>query len=509
MKLRDYQHETVTRMLAEAKHGNATLGVLPTGSGKSHVAAALAEAYPRALILAHRQELLTQNAAKLNRNVTFACTGLGKPDFSGDIVVASRDTARARCDQLPSFDAVIIDEAHLVGPQAKSGYQRIITAARHHNPDVHLFGLTATPWRLGMGHLTRGKTFDTVAHEVGYLDLVDRGFLSPLRAFAPRSGQISTEGLKVQATGDYAQRDLIDRLGGSTVQIARYIRKALEVRNSALIFCVNVDHVREMTAAMTAMGIPCAGLTQKSKNRTEILAKLKSGEIRAVANCEILTTGFDHPPLDVIALARPTASPILAMQMLGRGTRIADGKRDCVVLDFGNVIATNGPITDPVIPKPRKRGKATAAPPVKPCPKCSAILSASARSCHECDWTAPPPKPDLSMRPSEIDPMGRHHLQAVESVTLVPHESAAGNRVLKAIWEITGRSHPVHTFYALDDKTHARKARRKLFYDLGVNAFSVSQAVKMKITPPARVQVGKNAGGYPVIEVSQMEATKA
>ncbi len=784
--------------------------VVHHNSGKSHVAAALAEQFDRALILAHRQELLTQNAAKLKRDVTFACSGLGKPDFSGEIVVASRDTARARKDQLPGFDAIIVDEAHLVSDQRRTGYQRIFTAVRNQNPDAQLFGLTATPWRLGMGHLTDGRTFDTVAHEVAYLDLVQRGFLAPLRPFAPRSGQISTLGLKVQATGDFAQADLSARLGGTSEQIARYVAKALQTRQSALVFCVDVAHVEEMTAALRAAGVPAAGLSQKSKDRAEILAGMKSGEIRAVANCEILTTGFDHPPLDVIALARPTASPILSVQMLGRGTRTHEGKRDCIasgqrvltdsgwiaieqvttdmrvfdgvefvehggvifkgiqevmsyggltatpdhkvmcadgwqtleqaaqagaeiqlpgidrpplqqseshvsqgcckigaqvsardllrlrtdrvartvqpahreswlrtlwqafrsacgkadawgskvaaaavrvcqaalhepkqlsmgalwrgrnpvsvsiaggygalgsgqhrfaanpsapigpyqqrrtlcsgqpalgiaptqhgeqqqgkahgavprvpsvspgnqvcgrnaaqaackrpdgsgdhravssqisqaqgpvwdilncgprhrfvcegviahnciIMDFAGVIARNGPITDPVIPQPKRAGGPKAAAPTMVCPNCTAILAAAARSCHECDWTAPPPKPALSLVPTGDDPMGEADLQEVESVELHRHTSAAGHPCVKAVWNIAGRKKPLWTFYALGNPKAGQFVRAKFADDLGARAFSVDQALAIEINPPDRVLIGTNKHGYETI----------
>ena len=257
-ELRPYQQEGLDAMLAAAGQGEKPLAVWPTGSGKSLLCAGLARAYPSAIILANRAELISQNAGKLP-GATMACATVGTPDFSRKCVVASRDTARSRLQHLPAFDACIIDEAHMVSDKENAGYQRILRHLFELNPDMHLFGMTATPWRLASGALASGDTFTCVAHELPIEALVENGSLAPVIAYAPRQAQINTRGLKVAATGDYKTADVQRRVEGTSEDVARHVAQALqEGRRAALVFCVSVQHVEDMTACLRRAGLRAA-----------------------------------------------------------------------------------------------------------------------------------------------------------------------------------------------------------------------------------------------------------
>ncbi|WP_420905628.1 helicase-related protein [Candidatus Magnetaquiglobus chichijimensis] len=164
-------------------------------------------------------------------------------------------------------------------------------------------------------------------------------------------------------------------------------------RRSWLLFCSGVAHARHVQEAVQAHGISCAtifGDTPKAE-RDEIVAAFKRGEIRALASMGVLTTGFNAPAVDLIAMLRPTKSTGLYVQIAGRGMRLAPGKSDCLVLDFAGNVQRHGPI-DKV--KPRQPGTGDGEAPVKPCPDCRTINHAAVRHCTQCGHEFPPQESD-------------------------------------------------------------------------------------------------------------------
>jgi len=279
---------------------------------------------------------------------------------------------------------------------------------RELNPDMRLLGLTATDYRLDSGRLTEGddKMFDDVAFEVGIRDLIDDGYLKPLVSKATATA-LDTTGVK-KAGGEFvasalqAAVDKDDLNRGIVDDIMRYGHN----RRSWLIFASGVEHARHLRDEIRSRGISCEVLTGETDPapRKRMIEDFKAYRLRAIVNCGVLTTGFNHPGTDLIAAARPTESAGLYVQIAGRGTRpvyapgydlstregrlaaIAAGPcPNCLFLDFGGLVRRHGPI-DMVTPK--KPGKGGGDAPVKTCPECFSIVHASVMECPDCghEW---------------------------------------------------------------------------------------------------------------------------
>lgn len=175
-------------------------------------------------------------------------------------------------------------------------------------------------------------------------------------------------------------------------------------RRSWLFFCTGVDHAQHIAAELEAAGVVAACVTGKTPKaeREAILSRFRAGEIRALTNANVLTTGFDHPGIDLIAMLRPTMSPGLYVQMAGRGMRVSPGKSDCLVLDFAGVVATHGPIVAVRTPE-KAKGGAPGEAPTKTCEQCGEICHAAVRECPACGAEFPRREdPDLALRQDDI-----------------------------------------------------------------------------------------------------------
>jgi DNA repair protein RadD len=291
-------------------------------------------------------------------------------------------------------DVVIVDEAHLVPRASETTYGRLLKGLEHTNSDMRRVGLTATPYRLDQGLLTQGDgaLFTSIAYRVGVRRLVEAGHLAPLVTRPTKQIDLSKVGLQL---GEFAARDLelaanVDEINDT---VASDVARALsEGRRSALVFATSVAHAQALRLALLRQFLSVEIVTGETdkRERARILDRFKSGEIKVLCNCDVLTTGFDAPGTDVVSLVRPTMSTSLYVQMVGRGMRAADGKRDCLVLDYGANVARHGPVDDVRI-KP-KTGKGDGKAPVRTCPECGGESPASSRSCVHCDHAFPPPE---------------------------------------------------------------------------------------------------------------------
>jgi len=259
------------------------------------------------------------------------------------------------------------------------------------NPSLKVIGLTATPFRTGSGMLHEGKDalFTDIAYEAPVRDLIDAGFLSPLISKQPATRlDVSKVGTRA---GDFIARDLaaaVDQDATTRAAVTEIITHGKD-RKSWLAFCSGVDHARHVAEEFARQGITCRtifGDTPKEE-RDAIIAAFKRSEIRALASMGVLTTGFNAPAVDLIALLRPTKSAGLYVQMVGRGTRLAPDKENCLVLDFAGNVRRHGPI-DLVRPKRPGDGGGGEAP-TKVCPECDSIMALSATECPDCGYVFP------------------------------------------------------------------------------------------------------------------------
>jgi DNA repair protein RadD len=317
--------------------------------------------------------------------------GLGKREAQARVLFAGIQSIHRRAHEIGHTDLVLIDEAHLIPGNSSTMYRRFLDALQAINPALKVIGLTATPFRTGSGMLHEGKDalFTDIAYEAPVRDLIDAGYLSPLVSKQPNTRlDVSKVGTRA---GDFIARDLaaaVDQDATTRAAVTEIITHGKD-RKSWLAFCSGVDHARHVAEEFTRQGITCRtifGDTPKEE-RDAIIAAFKRGEIRALASMGVLTTGFNAPAVDLIALLRPTKSAGLYVQMVGRGTRLAPDKENCLVLDFAGNVRRHGPI-DLVRPKRPGDGGGGEAP-TKVCPECDSIIALSATECSDCGYVFP------------------------------------------------------------------------------------------------------------------------
>jgi len=403
LTLRPYQQAAITAIYSYFQtHKGNPLVILPTAAGKSLVAAAFIEgvlkAWPdqRILIVTHVRELIAQNHAEMIRLWPDAPTGiysagLGKREAQARILFAGIQSIHRRAQEIGHTDLVLIDEAHLIPGNSSTMYRRFLDGLTRINPALKVIGLTATPFRVDCGMLHEGKSalFTDIAYEAPVCDLIDQGYLSPLvsKQTATRL-DVSKVGSRA---GDFIARDLaaaVDQEAITRAAVGEIIEHGKD-RKSWLAFCSGVEHSRHVAEEFQRRGITCRtifGDTPKDE-RDAITAAFKLGEIQALASMGVLTTGFNAPGVDLIALLRPTQSAGLYVQMVGRGTRLAPGKENCLVLDFAGNVRRHGPI-DLVRPKRPGEGGGGEAP-TKVCLECDSIIALSATECPDCGYVFP------------------------------------------------------------------------------------------------------------------------
>lgn len=403
LTLRPYQQAAITSIYGYFRsHNGNPLVVIPTAGGKSLVMAAFIEgvlkAWPdqRILIVTHVRELIAQNHAEMiglwpEAPAGIYSAGLGKREAQARILFAGIQSIHRRAQEIGHTDLVLIDEAHLIPGNTSTMYRRFLDGLARINPALKVIGLTATPFRLDSGMLHEGKNalFTDIAYEAPVRDLIDAGYLSPLVSKQPATRlDVSKVGTRA---GDFIQRDLaaaVDQEAITRSAVTEIIEHGRE-RKSWLTFCSGVDHARHVAEEFSRQGITCRtifGDTPKEE-RDAIIAAFKRGEIRALASMGVLTTGFNAPAVDLIALLRPTKSAGLYVQMVGRGTRLAAGKENCLVLDFAGNVRRHGPID---LVRPRRPGEAGGGEaPTKVCPMCESIIALSAAECPDCGHVFP------------------------------------------------------------------------------------------------------------------------
>jgi len=395
MKARPYQSEAIASIFDWFAAGHdAPLVVLPTGAGKSFVLAEFIRqaitSYPdtRILVVTHVKELVEQDAAAIRRvwphaSVGIYSAGLGLRQFK-PITVTSIQSIYKRESFYGRFDLIIVDEAHLI-PHASTGmYRKLLEKSAQANPDVKLIGLTATPYRLDSGvlHQGEGAMFDGISYEANVADLITAGYLCPLTA--QHGANVDLSGVRMVG-GEFNLGQLGERMAAMELvqHHADLIIERCANRNAWLIFCVTVQHASAISAALKVRGIPAAYVSGETPNdeRDQIIGDFKTGRLRALVNCNILTTGFDHPATDAVVMLRPTMSPGLYVQMVGRGLRLHESKTNCLVLDFGGNVRRHGFIDAVEPPRKGKKSEAQEAP-VKECPECHRLVAISLHVCE-------------------------------------------------------------------------------------------------------------------------------
>lgn len=413
LQLRDYQRASIDALYDYwAKGGGNGLIVLPTGAGKALVIAKLIEEllanYPdmRIVNLTHSKTLVEQNFKEFVGLNPFApagiySAGLGRRDRHAQVLFAGIQSVANKVETLGHIDLTLVDEAHAISRKADTQYGQYFNAVRAINPEARVAGLTATDYRLDSGRLTDGddRLFDDVVYEIGIRELIDAGYLAPLTSKAV-DVMIDLGGVGKRG-GEYIAGQL-ERAADKEEITRAAVQQAIRLgqsRKAWLFFCSGQDHSEHVRDELIEQGIPAASLTSRTTGQEQIIRDFKSGKLRALCSANMLTTGFNVPQVDLISMLRPTASTGLYVQICGRGTRLAPGKENCLVLDHAGNVMRHGPV-DAVTPKEPGKGEGEA--PSKICPTCEEIMHASLRVCTCCGYAFPPSEEvKITARPSD------------------------------------------------------------------------------------------------------------
>lgn len=409
--LRPYQTAAIAAVYEHlASRDDNPCVVIPTGGGKGVIvgqfcAEVVQRWNVRILVLTHVKELVDQNATQASRFLSpllvgVYSAGLKRRDLDHLVIVAGIQSVYQRAGDLGRFDLVLIDEAHLIPPDGESMYQTFLREAQALNPRLRVIGLTATPFRLRDGAICGADhILNAVCYEVGVKELIRDGYLSPLISKAGIA-KADTAGLHVRA-GEFVAEE-VERLcdGDDLVRAAcAEIIEHTSTRAACLIFAAGVTHAEHVANVLrTEHAVDVAwifGHTPDSE-RDRIVRRFKRGELRYLVNVSVLTTGFDAPQVDCVALLRPTLSAGLYYQMVGRGFRLADGKTNCLVLDFGGNVLRHGPVD--LLAVTDRTERATGEAPAKECPQCHALVATGFAACPQCGFQFPPPQRDQHER---------------------------------------------------------------------------------------------------------------
>jgi len=394
MILRPRQEESVVKSIdALSKHNN-TVTVAPTGAGKtiifSSVIKSLMHSKMKVLVLAHRDELTEQNQDKfkqVNPNVSTSIVNAENKDWSGQVIFAMVQTITRdeHLENMPAIDLLVIDEAHHATAES---YLKIIEYAQKINPNLKLFGVTATPMRGDKSSL--GVVFSNCADQIELHELIADGNLVPPVTYRIDTGETKEklEALKVKASGDYSEQEMADIM--NTVPLNSKVVKEWKDRASGrktVVFCSNTKHASQITKEFKRQRVK-VGLvsgSMPSSERQKMLDNLTNGKLQVIVNVAILIEGWDYPPISCVILLRSSSYKSTMIQMIGRGLRTIDTrlypnivKFDCLVLDFGISTILHGNLEQIVSLDQKEEGH-------KYCHACKKTIPKSSEVCPLCN----------------------------------------------------------------------------------------------------------------------------
>lgn len=397
MEMRWYQEEATKMLMASLGKDIHPIVVAPTGSGKSLMICDFIDkflsTYPGSniLVLSHVKEILQQDFDAIcdffpDADIGLYSAGLGSRT-THKITVAGIQSVHRRALMFQGVDIVIIDECHLVNHRQTGMYRTFLIGL-----NANYVGYTATHFRLGHGYIHRGEgaLFNKLAYDLSspelFNRLVEENFLTRLIAKGTDM-RMDVRGIKMRAK-DYAVNELskrFDRDAITDMAVEEIIEYGANYKKW-LVFAIDIAHAEHITDAFTKRNISAGVVHSKMDgDRDEVVADFRIGKYRAVVNVDILTTGLDVPDIDLIAMLRPTKSPVIHVQTIGRGLRVAPGKDHCLVLDFAGNTKRLGPINDVRVIQ-RDHGKKRGDAPVKECPQCKTLQHIKVKFCEVCGF---------------------------------------------------------------------------------------------------------------------------
>lgn len=413
MELREYQKQIIKDTLQALKDNRQVLIVAATGAGKSLILSKTAElcikANKRVIIVAHRLKLLKQVNETFKRVSGEAGSMIApgfKSDYSNPLQLAMIQTLGSKSRKLPdNIDIVLVDECHLTTSFA--GFERLMN---HCNGSIwalgktKLVGLTGTPYR---NNKKEGlcRWFNHIIQAPTGRQLMNDGYLTPPEIYTYASGAIDLDSIKIDsATGDFSVKDAIAACTPDYLTDVFEKWYSVNPKAKTIVFCAGVQQTEIMLGLFQSKGISACSLTGETtdKQRDDIFKKFETGEYQVLLNAQVLCEGFDSPSIQSVLLARPTRSLALGIQMIGRGTRLFEGKKTFDFIDCGGFIEhfISKGIYDVfaidkfnIHPKYKIPGEL----PTKQCPSCEQYVNVFALICPHCETPFPPKVKEQSM----------------------------------------------------------------------------------------------------------------
>lgn len=400
--------------------------VIPTGGGKSILMAWAIQMwkrdYPkfRCCVLAHRKELVQQNAEELHQlwpggDIGIYAAGAGRKDTDNAIIFASIDSIYKKWNEFPPFDVLIIDEAHRIPAKGEGKYRAFIKGCKVLSKHLRVIGFTATPFRMGCGSIChKDHILNKVCYEANVSDLIKDGFLCKLRS---KIGDVQPDLADVRRNhnGDYVVSSLAHAVEEDAV-VTKAVRSAMSAivhhkRKSCVWFCVDIKHCQQVANELRKYGVEAPYVTAKTpaKERDRIAKAFIDGRYQHILNVNVYTEGFNAKRVDCIVLLRPTLSKGLYVQMVGRGLRLHPDKTDCIVMDYAHCIDEHGPI-DCISEEAVK---------VEVCRDCGDAFSRAVRICPNCGWDIP--KKEIERMEAEERERKKHDTK-VSNRSILSHE---------------------------------------------------------------------------------------
>ncbi|WP_413586108.1 DEAD/DEAH box helicase family protein [Bdellovibrio sp. HCB274] len=387
-QLRPYQQDAVQATLKHfRKEKSPAVIVLPTGAGKSLVIAELARlARGRVLVMAHVKELVEQNHAKyisFGLEAGIFSAGLDRKDTSHKVIFGSiQSIARADESFFENFSLVVIDECHRVSMEGETQYFQVVTKLKKLNPEICVLGLTATPYRLGLGWIyqyhkekklqqtTEDRFFKKCIYELSIGYMIKNKYLTPPLKIDSPVACYDFSSLKLHGTSyvtSQIEALLKDQKRITPLIIKNIVDMSVD-RHGVMIFTSSVNHAIEIMKSLPPFVSALVVGDTEVDDRDEIIEAFKARKLKYLVNVSVLTTGFDAPHVDVIAILRPTESVSLYQQIVGRGLRLSEGKSDCLVLDY---TGQNHDLFSPEVDDDKPAGHTVMVE--VPCPECGTV----------------------------------------------------------------------------------------------------------------------------------------
>lgn len=522
LTLRPYQQKAIDDLFAfwENEKGKNAVVVLPTGAGKSLLIAdfcrqvCMESPHVRIMVVTHSRELVWQNEKELKSYWPSAQTGiysagLKSNDTTEQILFCGIQSVYNKAFDFGKIDIVIVDECHAISRKAGSRYQQFFTDLRVANPNVVIWGCTATPFRLESGLIHEGKDalFDGIAHVTEIKSLIKDGYLVNVIS---KGGikSIDLTNVKIRA-GEYDAKDLA-YAADDPILVKLAVEEIVtcgEHRKSWIIFAAGVKHAEHIISALNWHGIDCHLITGETPlgERDEVIAKFRAGKLRCIVNIGVLTTGFNSPCTDLIALLFSTLSTGKYIQVCGRGMRTCEGKKDCLLLDFGGNILKHG-LIDELDPVRRKNVfcMSPKAPPMKQCEKCKAIVHPRVLICPVCETAFPMTSPHgtTAYEGPVLSSQQQPFYVDVKDVWYSRHKKPGKPDILKiGLFDSMEKEYPI--WCCLEHTGYAQEKARMVVKTFGGSTFNVTDALKESPDwkKPIRIQVKAKGKFYEVLGV--------